>query len=107
MTFFEYLTTRTDDVDVYVDGIDGIAFCPEAFQLTNAGEEKFRDCFNLEMDGDTVMGEEKDYDDLYEFDEENKGNGGRLQLAWEFLCAMAGFCSSKDFSKWFIEESLE
>lgn len=107
MTFFEYLSTRTHDVDVYVDGIDGIAFCPESFQLTKAGEDKFRDCFQLKMDGDTVVGEEKDYDDLCEFDEENKGNGGRLQLAWEFLCAMAGFCSSKDFVKWFREESPE
>lgn len=107
MTLLEYLSTRTHDVDVYVDGIDGIAFCPESFSLTKAGEEEFRDCFQLKMDGDTVVGEEKDYDDLCEFDEENKGNGGRLQLAWEFLCAMAGFCSSKDFSNWFIEESPE
>lgn len=107
MTLFEYLTTRTQDVDVYVDGIGGICFCPESFSLTKAGIDEFRDCFDLKMDGDTAMGEEKDYDDLYEFEEENKGDGGRLELAWEFLCSLAGYCSESDFRKWFEEESAE
>ena len=62
MTLFEYLTTRTHDTDVYVDGLGGIAFCPESLQLTPAGIQEFKRCFDLKMDGDTAMGEEKDYD---------------------------------------------
>ena len=107
MTLIEYLTTRTHDTDVYVDGLGGIAFCPESLQLTPAGIQEFKRCFDLKMDGDTAMGEEKDYDDLYEFEEENKGDGGRLELAWEFLCSLAGYCSESDFRKWFEEESAE
>lgn len=103
MRFLEYLRTRTEDVDVYVDGVDGIAFCPESFRLTNAGVEKFKPVFDMEMDGDTVIGNDDDYDDLCDYEENGNGDGGRLYLAWELLCAMAGYCSVKNHREWFNE----
>lgn len=89
-----------DDVDVYVDCIDGIAVCPPV-NLTEAGRKYFEAALSLPMEGYCVMGEDKDYDDLIEYEEENKGDGGRLVLAWEFLKSQAGYCPSSDHEKWF------
>ena len=86
--------------DVYVDGIDGIAVCPPV-SLTEEGRKHFENALLLPVEGNCIMGEDKDYDDLSEYEEKNKGDGGRLVLAWEFLRSQAGYCSCSDFDKWF------
>lgn len=88
------------DVDVYVDGINGIAVCPP-MNLTEAGRKYFEVALSLPVKGYCVMGENKDYDDLAEYEEEGKGNGGRLLLAWKLLISQAGYCPSSDYEKWF------
>lgn len=68
-----------DDVDVYVDGIDGIAVCPP-INFTEEGRKHFETALSLPVEGYCVVGEDKDYNDLYEY-EEDKGDGGQLILA--------------------------
>lgn len=89
-----------NDVDVYVDGIDGIAVCPPV-SLTGEGRKHFEAALSLPVQGYCVMGEDEDYNKLYEYEEEDKGDGGRLLLAWEFLKSQAGYCSCSKFAKWF------
>ena len=87
--------------DINVDGIDGIAVESPVQELTDEGLKHFSPCLDLIMDGDTVTGTDEDYDRLYEFQEEDTGDGGKLQLAWEYLTAMAGYCSTGNYDKWF------
>ena len=89
-----------DDVDVYIDGIDGIAVCPPV-NFTEAGRKYFEAALSLPVEKYCVMGEDKDYDDLAEYEDEDKGDGGRLVLAWELLQSQAGYCLSSDYKKWF------
>lgn len=88
------------DVDVYVDGLDGIAVCPPV-NFTEAGRKHFETALSLPVEGYCVMGEDKDYADLSEYEENNKGDGGRLLLAWELLKSLAGYCACSDFERWF------
>lgn len=89
-----------NDVDVYVDGIDGIAVCSPV-KLTDEGRKHFEAALSLPVKGYWVMGEDKDMDDLYEYEEEGKGNGGRLVLAWELIKSLAGYCPISNFERWF------
>lgn len=106
MTLIDFLLNNTEDIDLYVDGIDGIAVCPadELPKLTAKGVEKFKECFDLPVDGHLVEGTGEDYDRLADYQDDDEGDGGRLQLAWEFLCALAGYCSQKNFDIWFDEK---
>lgn len=90
-----------DDIDVYVDGIDGIAVCPP-INFTKEGRKHFEAALSLPVEGYCIVGEDKDYNDLYEY-EEGKGDGGRLILAWELLKSLAGYCPSSKYDKWFEE----
>lgn len=92
-----------NDVDVYVDAIDGIAVCPPVI-FTKEGREHFKAALSLPVEGYCVMGEDQDYEDLYEYEEKRKGDGGRLLLTWELLKSLAGYCPSSKFEKWFKEE---
>ena len=94
------INNANNDVDVYVDGIDGIAVCPPV-SLTEEGRKHFEAVLSLPVEGYCIMGEDKDYDDLSDYDEEDKGDGGRLILAWDFLRSQAGYCPCSDFDKWF------
>lgn len=93
---FDFINANEEDVDVYVDGIDGIAVCAPV-ALTEEGKKHFADALELEVKNYTVMGDDKDYDDL------DNGEGGRLMLAWELLAGLAGYCSVDDFDRWFEE----
>ena len=93
---FDFINANEEDIDVYVDGIDGIAVCAPV-SLTEEGEKHFADALELEVENYTVIGEDEDYDDL------DNGEGGRLMLAWELLASLAGYCSVDDFDRWFEE----
>lgn len=101
MKLIEYLQTRTQDVDVIIGGIDVVKFIPELFHLTPAGVKKFEPCFDMEVIGDTIIGNTRDWEDFFAYKNENKGNGGRLCLAWELLWDLAGYCSKEQDERWF------
>lgn len=99
--FLDALDIIGGGVDINVDGIDGIAVESPVQELTEEGLEHFSPCLNLKMDGYTVVGTDRDYDDLHNYQEEDEGDGGRLMLAWEYLAAMAGDCSVRNYDRWF------
>ena len=105
MRLIDFLANNTEDIDLYVDGIDGIAVCPadELPMLTPKGYEHFRDCFDLNVEGNLVEGDDEDYDAMYDYEDNERGDGGRMYLAWEFISALAGYCSATKYEKWFDE----
>lgn len=105
--FIHYLNCTEKDIDVYVDGIDGIAVCGGEIALTPAGMAEFGEVLEMEMDGHCIIGNDDDYDILTDYQEEDKGDGGRLQKAWEFLCSLAGYCSCDNYDKWFKGDDAE
>lgn len=92
---FEFINANEEDIDVYVDGIDRIAVVAPVI-LTEEGKKHFADALELEVKKYTVIGDDKDYDDL-------ESDSGRLYLAWELLTGLAGYCSYNDYNKWFEE----
>ena len=92
---FDFINANEEDIDVYVDGIDGIAVCAPV-SLTEEGKKHFADALELEVKNYTVMGDDKDYDDL-------ENEEGKLVLAWDLLTGLAGYCSYNDYNKWFEE----
>lgn len=105
MRLIDFLANNTEDIDLYVDGIDGIAVCPadELPMLTPEGYEHFRECFDLNVEGHLIEGADEDYDAMYDYEDNDRGDGGRMYLAWEFISALAGYCSNTNFKKWFDE----
>lgn len=101
--FFDFVNANEEDFDLYVDGIDSIAVCSPA-KLTEEGKKHFGSVLDMEVKHYTVIGNDKDYEDLEAYEEEDKGDGGRLVLAWELLKALAGYCSCEDHDKWIDHE---
>ena len=99
---FDSINNLGKDVDMYVDGLDGIAVCPP-INFTEIGRKHFKAALSLPVEGYCVMGEDKDYDDLSEYEDKDKGDGGRLLLAWTLLRSLAGYCACSDFDNWFKE----
>lgn len=96
-----YLNAMEEDVDIYVDGLDGCAVVGGDIALTPAGKRKFGKVLDMHLEGHTVVGTDKDYEDLDAFEEDGKGDGGRLNLAMFFIRALAGYCSCENYDKWF------
>lgn len=90
---FDFINANEEDIDVYVDGIDGIAVCAPV-SLTEEGKRHFADALELEVKNYTIFGNDKDYEDL-------ENNNGRLSLAWDLLKSLAGYCPVRDFDRWF------
>lgn len=89
-----------EDRDITVDGIDSIAYC--GTRLTPEGRKHFAECLNLPMyeeDGHptscVISNDDADYD------EDNEES--RLNLAWDMLYGMAGYCPSYLWDKWFFD----
>lgn len=101
--FFDFINANEEDFDLYVDGVRGIGVCAPV-KLTEEGRKHFGAVLDMEVKRYTIMGNDKDYEDLEAYDEEGKGDGGRLLLAWELLKALAGHCSCEDYDKWFEHE---
>ena len=103
MKLIDFLANNTEDIDLYVDGIDGIAVvaADDLPMLTPEGYEHFRDCFDLNVEGNLIEGDDEDYDAMYDFEDDKREDGGRMYLAWEFISSLAGYCSVTDFNKWF------
>lgn len=96
-----HLNAHEEDVDVSVDGMgNSIAIVGGEIGLTELGRQKFGAVLDMELDGYTIIGTDEDYDLL----DEGKGN---LTLVWEFLTAMAGYCSCTDYEKWFEGNDVE
>lgn len=103
MRLIDFLANNTEDIDLYVDGIDGIAVvsADDLPMLTPEGYEHFRDCFDLNVVGNLIEGDDEDYDAMYDYEDNDRGDGGRMYLAWEFISALAGYCSNTNFERWF------
>lgn len=91
--FLEACRILDEEKDIYVDGIDGIAYC--GTELTEEGEKHFAEALALPMEGYCVISHDDNDYDLLEKEE------GKLQLAWELLAGMAGYCSCDNWDKWF------
>lgn len=87
------------DTDVMVDGINAIAVCPPV-KLTKEGMNTFKDALDLPVDYMTVVS-----DDEADYDEDNPNS--KLELAWKLLCSLAGYCSERDYKKWFEDGTEE
>lgn len=104
-TLREYLhrvNVRGEDVDMCVDGIDCIAVCPPV-TLTEKGRERFARALELEVTADAlIIGDDKDYDDLDNYDQDGVmiGDGGRLNEAWMLLRSLGGWCAVKKYNEW-------
>lgn len=94
------INVQNNDIDIYVDGIDGIAVCAPV-TLTDEGEREFADVMDMEVDGYTIIGDDKDYEDLEDVENDKTDYGGRLELAWQLLTGLAGYCSCANYDKWF------
>lgn len=92
--YLEALRVLEEDRDIYVDGIDGIAYC--GTQLSDAGRKHFKKCLSLPMDGACVVSDNEE--DYVLIDEDM----GLLVMAWRMLSGMAGYCSVENWNKWFI-----
>lgn len=100
MDMRDFLRTMKNDIDVYnnVTDEEGICYCPPV-ELTDEGEEYFGwtlDNVFLNVDEDNqwaeVICDEGDYP------------WQRIKRkAFELLDAIAGYCSEKDYDKWFKE----
>lgn len=76
---------KDEDVDIYVDGHDAIAYCGN--RLTEEGATYFKKALDLTMNGHAVVGDDDD----------------ELDLAWQMLVSMAGYCSCDDYDRWFLD----
>lgn len=86
-----------DDRDVTVDGEGTIAVVAPVC-LTPAARTEFGEVLKLRADGDIVLG----------YHSEDYEAGGTIEEAWRFLTALAGYCSTENYEKWFEgEEAAE
>lgn len=97
------INSNGNDVDVDVDGVNCIAVCPPVC-LTEKGRKQFETALSLPVEEHCVKGEDKDYQDVSEYMENGKGDGGRLLLAWKLLKSLAGYCGCSDYEKWFEDK---
>lgn len=88
-----------DDRDVTVDGIDSIAVCPP-LKLTPLARQHFEKALNAVVE---VEYENDSHQDTYVSDPDEEID----DAAWELLSALAGYCASDNFEKWFEGESAE
>lgn len=101
--FIHLKNREEDDIDMEVDGTDCyIAVVFGDIKLTPEGEQKFKGCLDgLHVVGHCVLGNDDDYEAYQKWMEEGEGDGGWLLDAEILLCALAGYCSTSNFSKWF------
>lgn len=94
-TFLHVLAVIGEDVDLYVDGLEGLAYC--GTRLTPEGEEQFKEALTLcyVEDGYVIEWSNDDTDD-------EDGIPSCAYNAQDMLHAMAGLCSVDDYNKWFI-----
>ncbi len=96
--YLAYLNREGEDVDVAVDGIDSIAYCP-SYVLTDAGKEYFKEALDrcyIEKYQNIVEWDSDDTDD-------EDGIPKCAHLAWELLSSLAGYCSVEEFGLWFVD----
>lgn len=101
--FIHLKNREEDDIDMSVDGTDCyIAVVFGDIKLTPEGEKEFKSCLDgLHVDGHRIMGNDDDYEAYETWLEEGGDDGGRLYAAVVLLYALAGYCSTSNFAKWF------
>ncbi len=96
-TYLHVVGIIGEDVDLYVDGIDGRAYC--GTELTEEGERYFHDCLTkcYVTEGYCIEWDSDDTDD-------EEGIPSCAYQAWELLSAMAGYCPFDEHEKWFMQD---
>ncbi len=97
-TYLGMLRAAEEDVDLFVDGIDSLAYC--GTELTEEGEAYFNDCLTkcyIEDSDNVVMWDSDDTDD-------EDGIPECAYQAWELITAMAGYCPCDLHEKWFVQD---
>lgn len=79
------------DVDIYVEEVGGdIGICPP-IKLSPCAKEKFKNVLNAKMDGFTCIEEDEELS----------------QQVYDFLVALAGYCSVDTYDNWFEKDAEE
>lgn len=93
----EWENESHNDVDVYDNVCEeiGIAYC-SGTKLTEAGEERFKDVLDLDID----VHEDHCYA-LIDVDDEEGVWQKKLRKAKEFFYSAAGYCAYDDWDVWF------
>lgn len=88
----DFLLKCEQDIDVYTDVIERnpIAYCPVTL-MTEDGIEEWSDVLKLTIDVDYTYCEAVVECETEEQDER----------AWQFFASVAGYCSDKNWNKWF------
>ena len=93
------------DVDVYDNVCEALAVAfVGPLELTDEGKFEFENALNLEVELDESNGvcivnvEDEFFPDLWKCN---------LKNARKFFCSAAGYCSEKDYDKWFAEDDRD
>ncbi len=102
--YLVYLNKQGKDVDVTVDGLDFIAYCP-GYTLTDAGKEYFEKA----LDKCYVEVYEHIPDDIVMYDgdetDDEEGIPECAYLAWELFVSIGGWCTLENHKRWFTDEA--
>ena len=98
-TLREYINANNileSDIDVYVDGIEGLAVV-FPIEFTAEGEKHFKDALDkcwVEPGSNIIEWSNDDTDD-------DDGIPKVAYLAWDLIAASAGWCTISDHKQWF------
>ncbi|NCB16843.1 MAG: hypothetical protein EOM65_11800 [Synergistales bacterium] len=96
--FLKETDDRKEDIDVNVDGLDGMAYVGGSVRLTPEGEKVFGDALDkCYMIGRSTVGWDDDDTD------DKDGIPACAYRALDFLQSAAGYCSESLFKEWFVE----
>lgn len=100
-SYLEYINDNNEEATLCLRGIGSIDISSPLL-LTEEGEEYFGSVLDMDVYNNTVIGTDQDNEDLRIFQDEKKGNGGRLMQVWELLSVLSGYCPSDEYSR-FVE----
>ena len=100
--WFDILSFIDEDVDISVDGLDSIAYCP--IELTEEGYKEFQLAFDK-----CYVTKDYPYTIMWDNDETDDEDGipTCAYNAWDLISSMAGYCSDKDYKLWFKDIDYE
>lgn len=93
--FFKFITANHEEYDLSVDGFDTSICVSGPIYLSDEAVKRFGSALDLYVEDYVIYGKEEDY---------NSEDGlGNLKLANELIFGLAGYCSAKNYDKWFVK----